>query len=112
MTAHASAMPSSLRQLDRRVDEDLVLLHARLGLVLFVDELERAFAEKLAWQDHHADEAARPVGGLREHRVGPGLVPGAARAVADRVARRVDADAAVEQAADAGTPVLVQERAA
>jgi hypothetical protein len=56
--------------------------------------LQRAFAEERARQDHHADEAARPVRGLREHGLGPALVPGAARAVGGRMAGGVDADAA------------------
>jgi hypothetical protein len=71
--------------------------------------LQRAFAEQRARQDHHADEAARAIGGLREHGLGPALVPGAAGAVRGRAARRVDADAAFEQAADArplmGVPI-------
>src|SRR5690606_34440199 len=54
---------SILRQFDRPVGENLVLLRARLALVLLVDEGNRAFAaEQRARQDHHPDEAARPVG--------------------------------------------------
>src|SRR4029453_15372551 len=54
-----------------------------------------------ARRNNHADEAARAIGGLREPGLGPPLVPGAAGAVRGRAARRVDADAAFEQAADA-----------
>src|SRR5215831_7568449 len=86
---------------DRHVGEDLVLLHARLGRVGGVDELQRAFAQERARQDHHADEAARPIGGLREYGLGPALVPRAAWAVGGRAAVSVDADAALDQAADA-----------
>src|SRR5439155_719408 len=62
-----------------------------------------------ARQEHPADEAAGAIGGLREHGLGAALVPRAAGAVRDRTARRVDADAAFEQATDArplmGVPV-------
>ena len=49
---------------------------------------------------------------VREHRIGAGLVPGAAGAVARRMALGVDADAAIDQAAQPRPPMLVQERAA
>src|SRR6185436_5788752 len=68
--------PSSFGRRDRGIDENLVLLHPRLGFIVLVDELERAFAGVFARQHHDADEAARPVGGgLRKHRVGAGLIP-------------------------------------
>src|SRR5262249_2610470 len=86
---------------DGDVGENLVLLHARLGGVGSVDELQRAFSDERAREDHHADEAARPLGGLREYGLGPALVPRAARAVGGRAAACVDADAALDQAADA-----------
>src|SRR5206468_6421472 len=67
----------------------------------------------LTRQDHHADEAAPPVGGrLREYRVGSALEPGGARPVARRMAERVDADAALDQAADAWSLVPMQIGAA
>src|SRR6185312_16567954 len=97
---------------DRRVGEDLVLLRLRLRLVVLVDVLDRAFALQFTRQDHDADEARRSVGCLREHRVGPALVPGAAGPVARRAAVRIDADAALDQAADAGALVAVQIGAA
>ena len=57
------ATPSLPRpERDRRVGVDLVLLGLRLRLVLLVDVLDRAFADELARQDHHADEAAGLVG--------------------------------------------------
>src|SRR5205814_10656200 len=98
---------------DRRVDEDLVLLRARLALVLVFDELKRAFAQERTRQNHCADEAAWPVGGsLRKHRIGSALVPGRARAVARRMALRIDADAAFDQATDARALVPMQIGAA
>src|SRR5471032_1960941 len=64
------------------VGVDLVALRLRLGLVFFVDVLDRTFANERAWQDHHADKAAGLVArGLREHRVGPGFIPGAPRSI-------------------------------
>src|SRR5206468_2907823 len=54
-----------------------------------------------------------PVGGrLREYRVGSALVPGGARPVARRMAERVDADATLDQAADAWSLVPMQIGAA
>src|SRR6266446_9517741 len=110
------AMPGhddlSLWPRDRGVGGNLVLLRARLGRVGGVDELQRAFAEERARQDHHADEAARPIGSLREHGLGPALVPRAARAVRGRAAGRVDADAALDQAANARPLMAVGEGAA
>src|SRR5262249_43062672 len=97
----AWARPLPPRPRDRDVGENRVLLHARLGRVGGVDELPRAFSPERARQEHHADEAARPIGGLREHGLGPALVPGAAWAVGGRVAGGVDADAALDEAADA-----------
>src|SRR6185437_16666059 len=97
----------------RRVGEDLVLLRLRLRLVVVVDVLNRTLAHERARQDHDADETRRFVGrSLREHRIGAALVPGAARAVAGRSAVRVDADAAVDQAADARALVPMQIGAA
>src|SRR5262249_24358946 len=79
------AAASRLRRCDRSIDKNFILLHARLRLVLFVDELKRAFAKQTAWQHHDADKSARPVGSsLREHRIGAGLVPRASRAVGCR----------------------------
>src|SRR4029078_11428406 len=98
-----------LRSCDRRVGEDLVLLHARLVLVGLVYVLDRAFRDQRARHDHDANEAAGRIGGdVREHRVGPGLVPGAARSVRRRAAVGVDADAALEETADAGPLIAVQ----
>src|SRR6266566_10168518 len=108
----ACAYPLHLRPGDRSVGEDLVLLRARLLRIGRIDELQRAFAKERARQDHHADEAAGPIGGLREHRLGPALVPGAARTVGGRAAGRVDADAALDQAADARPLMAVGKGAA
>src|SRR5262249_35512931 len=74
---------------DGDVGENLVLLHARLGRVGGVDELQRAFADERARQDHHADEAARPTGGPREHGLGPALGTRAPRAARGPAARGV-----------------------
>ena len=58
--------------LNGRVNEDAVLLRLGLRLVILVDVLDRALSQERAWQDQHADEAARPVGRcLGEHRAGP-----------------------------------------
>src|SRR5450755_2024487 len=71
--------------LNGRVNEDAVLLRLGLRLVILVDVLDRALSQERAWQDHHADEAARPVGrSLGEHRGRAGLIPGGARAVRGR----------------------------
>src|SRR5258705_11120769 len=95
---------------DRRIDEDLVLLSARLALVLLVDELERAFAQERTRQNHRTNEAAWPVhGSLREHRIGSALVPCGARTVACRVTQRIDADAAFDQTTDARALVPMQK---
>src|SRR6185437_3975860 len=100
-------------ELDRRVGEDLVLLGLRFVLVLGLDVLDRAFAGERARQDHDANEAARPVlGGLREHRIRAGLVPSAAGSIRRRAAARIDADAAFDHAADAGSLMHVRESAA
>src|SRR5580704_7665528 len=85
----------------RHISENFILLRFRLGLVFLVEILDRAFAQTGERQHHHADEARRPVGGLREDAVRAGLVPGAARAIGMRVAAGVDADAAFEQTPDA-----------
>src|SRR5262249_60494390 len=92
---------TTLRPGDRGVGEDLVLLHARLGRVGSVDELQRAFTEERARQDHHADEAARPVGGLREYGLGPALGPPAAPAGGGPAAASVEANGPLDQAGDA-----------
>src|SRR5262249_17026712 len=106
-------MRSLRRPFDRRIGENLVLLHPRFVLVLLVDVLDRAFADQAARQNHDPDEPARPVGGgLREDRLGPALVPGAARPVGGRAAVGIDADAALDQAADARPLVAVPVGAA
>ena len=89
--------------LNGRVNEDAVLLRLGLRLVILVDVLDRALPQERAWQDHHADEAARPVGRrLGEHWGRAGLIPGGARPVRGRATVGVDADAALDQAADRG----------
>src|ERR1700722_5516876 len=85
----------------RHIGENFILLRFRLGFVFFVEILDRAFAQVGERQDHHADEARRPVGGLREHAVRTGLVPSAAGAIRMRMAAGVDADASFEQTPDA-----------
>src|SRR5204863_35233 len=94
---------------NRCVDENLVLLRARLVPVRLAEILDRALAEKRARQRHHAYEAARTIRrGLREHRIRPALEPGAARSVARRVALGIDADAALDEAADSWTLMTMQ----
>src|SRR5215469_390820 len=67
---------------DRRVGESLVGLRLRLRLVLGIEVLDRALAQQGPRQDHHADEAGRPVARpLRKHRVRPALVPSTARPI-------------------------------
>ena len=99
--------------MDRRVGKSLVGLRLRLRLVLGIEIFDRALAQERPRQDHHADKAGRPVAGaLREDRVGPALVPGAARAIARRLAVRIDPDAAFDPAAQAGALVAMQIGAA
>ena len=97
------------REGDRRIRVDLVLCDFGFALsssLTYWIELLPAVAR----QDHDADEAAPFVGSrLREHRVGPGLVPGAARTIRRRAAVRVDADAALDQAADARALMAVRK---
>src|SRR5207302_10697424 len=94
---------------DRRVRENLISLRFGLGLVRLAEILDRAFPDERTRQDHDADEARRAVGRrLGEHRLRPALVPGGAGAVRRRAAARVDADAALDQAADAGALVPVR----
>src|SRR5712691_9814 len=94
---------------DRRVAQDPVLLRPGLRLVVLVEVLDRAFSLERARQDHHPDEAARAVhGGLGKNRVRPALVPSPARTVGGRAAMGVDADAAFDEAADAGSLVPVE----
>src|SRR5580692_12538015 len=81
----------------RHIGKNLILLRLRLSLVFLVEILDRAFAQIGERQHHNADEARWPVGGLREHAVRAGFVPGAAGAIRMRVAAGVDADAAFEQ---------------
>src|SRR4029078_5708957 len=98
---HRATPSLSWPERDRSVGIYFVLLGLRLRLVLFVDILDRAFAHELARQDHHAYEATGFVRrGLCKHRVRPGFIPGAARAERGRTLVRVDADAALDQAAD------------
>src|SRR4051794_33477087 len=94
---------------DRRVDVDLVLLRARLRFVFLIDQLQRALPDERVRQDHHPDEARRPVRcRLREHRLRSVLEPGRAGAIAGRAPVRVDADPALDQAADAGALMPMQ----
>ena len=73
------------RKTDRCVGEPLVGLRLGPRLVVGIEIFDRAFAEKRARQDHHADEAGRTiVRGLRKDRIRSGLIPGAAGAVAGR----------------------------
>src|SRR5262245_52091504 len=98
---------------DGRVDKEVVLLQLRLRPVLFVEIFDGTFAHQGARQDHHPDETAGPVEGrLREDGVGSALEPGSARAVRRRAAMGVDADAALEEAADAGALMPVPVGAA
>src|SRR5712671_2416701 len=98
---------------NRRIHKNLVLLRAWPGLVVLVDQLQRTLAPQVPRQDHHADETAWTIGGsLGEDRVRAALVPGAAGAVAGRMPFGVDADAALDQAADARPLMAMQERAA
>src|SRR5215470_12998781 len=88
----------------RSVGVDLVLLRFRFRLVLLVDVLDRAFPLKFARQYHHANKAARFVGrGLREYGVRSGFIPRTAGTKRGRAPVRVDANAALDQAADART---------
>ena len=101
------------RKPDRCVREALVGLRLGPRLVVGTEIFDRAFAQKRARQDHHADEAGGAVArALREHRLRSAFVPGAARAVAGRGSMGVDPNAALEQAADAGPLMPVQEGAA
>ena len=101
------------RKTDRRVGEALVGLRLGPRLVVGIEIFDRAFAQKRARQDHHADEAGGAVArALREHRLRPAFVPGAARAVAGRGAVGIDPDAALDEAADAGALMPMQEGAA
>src|SRR5712671_641471 len=98
---------------NRRIHKNLVLLRAWPGVVVLVDQLQRTLAPQVPRQDHHADETAWTIGGsLGEDRVRAALVPGAAGAVAGRMPFGVDADAALDQAADARPLMAMQERAA
>src|SRR5215471_5057070 len=94
---------------NRRVDENLVLLQTRLLLVGFIDILNRAFAEKIARQNEDANEAGRAVGRcLREDRIRAGLIPGFALGVGRRVTERVNANGALDEAADARPLMAMQ----
>src|SRR5437588_7340177 len=100
-------------QRDRGVDENVVLLRPRLGLVGFVDIHNRAFSDQMTRQDHNANETARTVGRrLREDRIRPGLVPRIAWAIVRRAPLRIDPNGAFDEAADAGALVAVQIGAA
>src|ERR1700722_15916108 len=96
----------------RHIGENFVLLRFRLGLVFLVEILDRAFAQISERQHHDADKARRPVGGLGEHAVRAGLVPGAAGTIRMRMAAGVDADTAFEQTPDARSLMPVQISAA
>ena len=77
------------------------LLQLREIVVGGVDVADRALARPLGGEDHDADERRRLVPrGLRQHRVGAGLEPRAARPVRGRVALGVDVDLAMEQEAN------------
>ena len=93
---------------DRHVGVDLVGLRLRLRFVFLAQILDRASRQIGHRQDHGADEARRPVGGLREHRLRTVFVPRAARTVRRRAAVGVDADATVEQAANPRPLMAVQ----
>src|SRR6185369_14853111 len=98
---------------NRSVGVNLVLLRLRFRLVLLVDVLNRAFPLKFAWQYHHANKAARFVGRrLREHGVRSGFIPRTARTKRGRAPVRVDPNAALDQAADAGALMAMQVSAA
>src|ERR1700704_4410333 len=115
MAGTSPAMPKSVTRLlpgDRLIDEDLILLRFRPRLVVLVDVGDRALAEQRAGQDQHPDKARRTIGALRENRLGAGFEPGAARSVGRRASVGVDADAAFDQAADAGALMGVQIGAA
>src|SRR6516165_3878290 len=93
----------------RRVGVDLVLLRFRLRLVLLVDVLNRAFPLKFAGQYHHANKAARFVGRrLREHGIRSGFIPRTAGTKRGRAPVRVDSNATLDQAADAGAKMAMQ----
>src|SRR4029077_4182844 len=100
------------RDRDRHIDEDFVALRLRLGLVLFVQILDRAARQIGHRQDHDTNETRRRIGRLREYRIGSPFKPGAARSIRRRSALGVDADAAVEEATDAGPLMAVHIGAA
>src|SRR5262245_52555069 len=90
---------------------DVALVDLRLGFlaVLGVYIRNRTAAEDLRRQHHDSDEPARTVvGRLSEYRIGAALEPGCSRPIAGRMAQGINSDPAIDEAADAGTLVLVQ----
>src|SRR6202023_3020290 len=96
----------------RHIGENFILLRLRLGLVFLVEIFDRAFAQIGERQHHDADEARRPVGGLRKYAVRAGFVPSTAGTIGMRMAAGVDANAAFEQTTDARPLMPVQISAA
>src|ERR1700691_2992261 len=103
---HRSRASSGTRH--RHVGVDFVALGLRLRLVFVAQIFHRALRQIRHRQEHRSDETRRPVGRLREYRLWTGFEPWTAGAVRGRAAMGVDADATLEQTADARPQMAVQ----